>query len=511
MEHYIKNRTTLSIAVLVAWVLTFTVHAQERSQGTIAAGTPFETTWYAYDSGTPGPTVVVTGGIHGNEPAGARAASQITNWSVKRGRLVVLPRCNEVALDAGTRRIPGLKDDAGDLNRHFPRTNSENAPTSEQGNRIWAFVCAQEPHVLLDLHEGYGFRAAGSKSVGSSVLTARDEDQAHQEVMLAAVNSDIENPERKFSDIDSVVNGSLVRAAIEQLGIEAHILETTYREQPLSTRCRQHRRMVAALLSAYDMADASSNRLVAPTEDRPTIALYDGPGAGSDKQGRRFEEILPECNVQRVGPADIHDGILRQFDVVLFPGGSGSGQGKALDGPGRQEVRRFIDEGGGYVGVCAGSYLALHNYSWGLKLLPLDSYDRKHWRRGTGTVVMESTASGNAILGLEAEKEVDIHFGQGPLMVPAAESDLPTPEILSYYRTGIGKNGADPKTMIDTPAIVAGKFGFGRVVLFSPHPEKTNGLEELIMRAVVWSSDPSVDAPLQPKNNEAAGQELRNR
>lgn len=483
------------MAILLAAVLVGRSGAGERTEGVLAEGTPFETRWYAYDSGVPGPTVVVTGGMHGDEPAGARSARQIAEWTVKRGRLIVLPRCNEPALAARTRRIPELEEDLGDLNRHFPRRDGDGAPSSEQGERIWAFVGAQEPDVLLDLHEGYGVRAAGSKSVGSSVLTAREEDQDHQTVMLAAVNVEISDPERRFSDIDSVVNGSLVRAAIEQLEIEAHILETTHTGQPLSTRCRQHRRMVAALLAELEMAEHGPARLVRPTESRPAIALYDGPGAGSDVQGRRFEGALGTCRVERIGPADVHDGVLAQFDVVLFPGGSGSKQGKALEEQGRSQVRSFVEAGGGYVGVCAGAYLALHNYDWGLKLLPLDSFDREHWRRGKGTVVIEPTESGEVILGLDADEQIDIHFGQGPLMVAAPESDLPAPRILSIYRTGIGQNGADPETMVDTPAIVAGEFGFGRVLLFSPHPEKTSGLEALIERAVFWEMDTSVAEP----------------
>lgn len=498
-----RRPTLVVAALLVALAVTAVAVAGvadgARTEGVLAEGTPFETRWYAYDSGVPGPTVMVTGGIHGNEPAGARAAGQIADWSVTRGRLVVLPRCNEPALVARTRRIPGFEKDLGDLNRHFPRRDSEEELSSDQGERIWAFVCVQEPDVLVDLHEGYGVRAAGSKSVGSSVLTAREEDQAHQVAMLEAINVEIQDPKRRFSEIDSVVNGSLVRAAIEQLGIEAHILETTHTGQPLSTRCRQHRRMVAALLAELEMAEHGPARMVRPSESRPAVALYDGPGAGSDAQGRLFEAVLKTCRVERIGPADVHDGALAQFDIVLFPGGSGSKQGKALAEQGRGQVRRFVEAGGGYVGVCAGAYLALHNYDWGLKLLPLDSFDREHWRRGNGTVVMESTESGEAILDLDANEEIDIHFAQGPLMVPAGESDLPAPRVLSYYRTGIGRNGADPATMVDTPAIVAGEFGVGRVLLFSPHPEKTAGLEELIERAVLWEMDASVAEP-EPGN-----------
>ena len=64
------------------------------SKGVIAEGTRWEMAWRVYDSGQPGPTVLVVGGVHGNEPAGASAAGQIQHWPVKRGRLIVVPRAD---------------------------------------------------------------------------------------------------------------------------------------------------------------------------------------------------------------------------------------------------------------------------------------------------------------------------------------------------------------------------------------------------------------------------------
>ena len=34
--------------------------------------------------------------------------------------------------------------------------------------------------------------------------------------------------------------------------------------------------------------------------------------------------------------------------------------------------------------------------------------------------------------------------------------------------------------MIDTPAIIAGHLGNGWVIIFSPHPELTEGLDSLV-------------------------------
>ncbi|MCH2132857.1 MAG: BPL-N domain-containing protein [Phycisphaerales bacterium] len=474
------------IRFILVLVLATSAVAGTRSSGVLAEGTPFETTWYCYDSELPGPVVMITGGIHGDEPAGALAARQIADWTVARGTLVVLPRCNPPALAVRDRRVPDLEGAAGDLNRHFPPPSEAQVVTDEQAARIWNFLGARKPDVLLDLHEGYGFRAAGSKSVGSSVITHRRNDNAQQKAMLDAVNIEIDDDQRVFVPLYSAIKGSLVRAAAERLGVDAHILETTTKDQSVSKRVRQHRRMVAGLLMHLGMADESIHWLVRPDTTMATVAIYDGKGSSSAKQSRRFERILDEYRVVRVGPEDIREACLEQFQVVIFPGGSGSGQGNAIGPEGRKQVRRFVQDGGGYVGVCAGAYLALHNYDWGVDLVGMDSFDRKHWRRGTGTVQIELTPEGQERLG-RSETDLDIRFAQGPLMVPSEDGLHPGTEVLAWYRTGIGKNGANPETMVDTPAIVAAPFGDGRVVLFSPHPEQTKGLEDILVNALDWT------------------------
>ena len=48
-----------------------------------------------------------------------------------------------------------------------------------------------------------------------------------------------------------------------------------------------------------------------------------------------------------------------QFDVVVFPGGSGNGQAKAVGLKGLEALRKFVQAGGGYMGTCGGAFLGL--------------------------------------------------------------------------------------------------------------------------------------------------------
>ncbi|MFO7903537.1 MAG: BPL-N domain-containing protein [Pirellulaceae bacterium] len=433
--------------------------------------------------------MLVTGGVHGNEPAGARAARQIRHWPITRGRLIVIPRCNVPGLKADERLMSGQPEELDNLNRNFPTRGKSETARGPLATALWAFVSERQPDYVLDLHEGYGFRSCGSDSTGSSIIrTRRQGNKELQNLMLEAVNGS--EPEHEFARLQGAAKGSLVSACSERLGARAFMCETTYKHQPLALRTRQHRIMVHALLEHLGMAAVGRNRMVpAANPDAGTVraALYDGPGTSTDRAVRRVEDIMVSDKgivLRRVAPADIREVALEQFDIVIFGGGSGHKQAEGLREPGREAVRRFVQRGGGYVGVCAGAYLATSNYTWSLDLLDADSIDRKHWRRGKGQVEIELTPRGREFFRSEGPAVFKIHFQNGPILARAGAHDLPPYEVLARYRTGIGEGGADPETMVDTPAIVIGRFGKGRAMAFSPHPDKTEGLHEVLIRAV---------------------------
>ena len=181
---------------------------------------------------------------------------------------------------------------------------------------------------------------------------------------------------------------------------------------------------------------------------------------------------------------------LKAFDVIAFPGGSGSGQSKTLGEAGLKNVREFVREGGGYVGICAGAYLACSNFSWGLGILDAGTVSRK-WRRGQGIIELEQTEAGPAILG-KTEGRFKVRYNNGPIIKPAGRADLPDYQALTLFRTEMAENGTPVGVMVNSPAQAIGTFGKGRVFISSPHPEGTPGLEHLIPRGIVWASGQEV-------------------
>ncbi len=100
----------------------------------------------------PGPHLLVTGGVHGDEYEGPAALEQwFTTLDATRlaGRITVLPVVNVAAWQARQRRTPA---DDGDLNRAFPG-DPVGGPTARLAAAVWReFITPAD--AVIDLHSG---------------------------------------------------------------------------------------------------------------------------------------------------------------------------------------------------------------------------------------------------------------------------------------------------------------------------------------------------------------------
>lgn len=241
-----------------------------------------------------------------------------------------------------------------------------------------------------------------------------------------------------------------------------------------------------ALSFAFVFSVVASAATTQPTTRPIRVAVYDDAGASPAKLVAMLEKE-PTLQVVRVNAEQVRAGALDQVDVVLHAGGSGGGQGKQLAEEGRQRVRAFVQRGGGYVGICAGAYLATCDYPWSLHILDAKVIDKQHWARGTDRVDVGFSEVGRQRLAAPADACPILYF-QGPLLAPAGNPELADYETLGTYNGEVAQKGAPKGVMKGTTAIAAAAFGDGRVLCFSPHPEKTPGLEYMILRAITWTA-----------------------
>ncbi len=217
------------------------------------------------------------------------------------------------------------------------------------------------------------------------------------------------------------------------------------------------------------------------------VALFDGEGAGIPGEEHVLSVLTPypSIHVEKLAPSQIRSDTLSSFDVVIFSGGASHAQAHTLGDDGLEAVRIFIENGGGYLGICAGAHLAIAGSVWTLGILNAKKVVEDEWRRGKGFVDIELTEEGRNIFG-DVQEIFKCRYANGVIITPLQDPALPPYTIGAYFRTEIADNDTTKGAMINTPAIVMSTYGKGRVMTISSHPENTPGLEHMIARAVVW-------------------------
>ncbi|MBM2833417.1 MAG: hypothetical protein HW406_578 [Candidatus Brocadiaceae bacterium] len=172
------------------------------------------------------------------------------------------------------------------------------------------------------------------------------------------------------------------------------------------------------------------------------------------------------------------------YKVILFPGGYAYWYNYFINKAGKERIRNFVKNGGGYFGICAGAFFASDRIVW--EGVPYD--DNAHYNKygeltgydldlfpGTGTGPINEIANWNAerwnmtTFNFQKENTVlsnyktipyseDIIYIGGPYFSIDKDAESKV-EILATYNY----NGK--------PAIVAFQCGSGKVVLSGPHPE----------------------------------------
>jgi len=96
-------------------------------------------------------TLLIVGGIQGDEPGGFMAASLIsTHYTIQKGSVWVIPNLNFYSI------IKRSRGPFGDMNRKFAKL-SHNDPDYDSVNRIKEYISDENVKLVLNLHDGSGF------------------------------------------------------------------------------------------------------------------------------------------------------------------------------------------------------------------------------------------------------------------------------------------------------------------------------------------------------------------
>lgn len=98
-----------------------------------------------------GPTLLVVGGIQGDEPGGFSAASLlVTHYKIKKGNVWVVPNLNFPSIIHSSRGLHG------DMNRKFANLSPKD-PEYETVRNIQSIILEPQVKVVLNMHDGSGW------------------------------------------------------------------------------------------------------------------------------------------------------------------------------------------------------------------------------------------------------------------------------------------------------------------------------------------------------------------
>lgn len=197
------------------------------------------------------------------------------------------------------------------------------------------------------------------------------------------------------------------------------------------------------------------------------------------------------------------------FDVLVIPG-SGRPYIDALQPQWKNHIRNFVDQGGGFLGICGGANIAsrgfqeetgvnriLNHSVLGIANIYVNNQQdeewmylwKANWQYGLPPIHISFVVNKNTIFQDYKGSTRNIRYGGGPGMYPAPEASqkhgsvIPLaiyaeePMNVAPLHYWAWEGGWQIRENVTTDikgqyAIVATSYGKGRIVLFGPHPEK---------------------------------------
>lgn len=226
------------------------------------------------------------------------------------------------------------------------------------------------------------------------------------------------------------------------------------------------------------------------------VAVFAGNGAGAVSVIETYEALRIDTGIfpSIIKPVDIISGKLKNIDVIIFPGGSGSKELTSLGEQGKQIILDFVKiRGKGAVGICAGGFLFSTTKGYpSLKLISATEWDRVHYNKGRALVELIPTAAGLKIFPELKDQSCFLQYYDGPVLMPSDSGRSGTMDYveLAQYKTDIQIHKDFPSDV--TPGktfLLKEVVGKGRAIVSAGHPESTPGMRWMIPRMARWAAN----------------------
>lgn len=178
--------------------------------------------------------------------------------------------------------------------------------------------------------------------------------------------------------------------------------------------------------------------------------------------------------------------------AVVFPGGADQGYCRTLNGAGNRRIRQYVEQGGKYIGFCAGGYYGSKRceFEVGNRLLEVIGDRELAFYPGTargcafrgfvyhsekGARAAELLVNKSQLASGSTPNVLKSYYNGGGTFVDAPKFADQGVEILADYNERLDVDSGDGKA-----AVVYCKVGRGAALLTGPHPEFVFGFSKPI-------------------------------
>ena len=178
--------------------------------------------------------------------------------------------------------------------------------------------------------------------------------------------------------------------------------------------------------------------------------------------------------------------------ALVFPGGADQGYCRTLNGAGNRRIRQYVEQGGKYIGFCAGGYYgtARVEFEVGNRLLEVVGDRELAFYPGTsrgcafsgfvyhsekGARASELLVNKNSLASGSIPNVLRSYYNGGGVFVDAPKFADKGVEVLAEYSDNLDVDAGEGRA-----AIVFCKVGEGAALLTGPHPEFVFGFSKAV-------------------------------
>ncbi len=272
LKLFLVNRCYLILLLITAiFILSTSQIIAQTNTVTYQKNTDHELTIYFINGKEQGKTMMIVGGIQGDEPGGYLAADLYADIMLEKGNMIIVPRANFNSIILNDRGVNG------DMNRKFANS-SENLYDKDLYIVDTLKSLISKSDILLNLHDGSGFynpeyisEMQNPMRFGQSIIadaalytnqvgkTINLEETARR--VIDKVNQNIKEPENRFrfNNHDTLSETSTHKEqrksatfyALTDVGIPAFGIETSKDIQPTTKKVKYQTLIINAFMAEY--------------------------------------------------------------------------------------------------------------------------------------------------------------------------------------------------------------------------------------------------------------------